>query len=107
MFDENKHLDAQLPPSINRITGMWVYSDIIELSAVGDTQAPILGYLLIQSKFDEMGYWNFNSPYNIEIKEHFVSNITIKIGTEPGEDFSIVDRKITCYLHVLHRPFLV
>ena len=79
MFDENKHLDAQLPPSINRITGMWVYSDIIELSAVGDTQAPILGYLLIQSKFDEMGYWNFNSPYNIEIKEHFVSNITIKI----------------------------
>ena len=79
MFNKYKRLDALLPPSINPITSLWVYSDIIELSAVGDTQASILGYLLIQSKFDEMGYWNFNPPYNIEIKEHSVSNITIKI----------------------------
>ena len=63
VFNKNERVDALLPPLIKRITSIWVYNDIIELLAVGDIQAPFLGYVLIQSKFDEMGYWNFNPPY--------------------------------------------
>ena len=62
VFDENERVDALVPPFIKQVTSMWVYTDIIELSAVGDIQAPVLGYVPIQSKFDEMGYWNFNRP---------------------------------------------
>ena len=56
---------------------MWVYSDIVEHSAVGDTQAPCLGYVPIQCKMIEMGYWRFNPPYYIKVKEHTVNNIAI------------------------------
>ena len=82
VFDENERVDALLPPLIKQITSLWVYTDIIEFSAVGDIQAPFLEYVPIQSKFDEMEYWNVNPPYYINIKEHFVNNITIKICTD-------------------------
>ena len=63
VFNENERVDELLPPLIKRITSMWVYTDIIEISAVGDIHSPFLGHVPIQSKFDEMGYWNFNPPY--------------------------------------------
>ena len=63
VFNENEHVDALLPPLIKRNTSMWVYTDIIKYSAVGDIQALFLGYVPILSKFDKMGYWNFNPPY--------------------------------------------
>ena len=68
MVNENERVDVLLPPLIKRITSMWVYTDIIELSAVGDIQELFLKYVPIQSKFDEMGYWNFNPPYYINMK---------------------------------------
>ena len=36
VFNENKLETALLPPLIKRITSMWVYTDIIEISVVGD-----------------------------------------------------------------------
>ena len=38
MFNENERMEALLPPLIKQITSMWIYTDIIELSAVGDIQ---------------------------------------------------------------------
>ena len=100
-------ITAKLPPSIHCCTSMWVYSDIVELSAVGDTQAPCLEYLPIQSKMNEMGYWLLHPPYYIKIKEHTVNNIAIMICNDMGEDFPIADGKVTCRLHFRRRPFLV
>ena len=107
VFNENERVDELLPPLIKRITSMWVYTDIIEISAVGDIHSPFLGHVPIQSKFDEMGYWNFNPPYYIKVKKHSISNITIKICTDTGENVLIVDGKVTCRLHFRRRPFLV
>ena len=107
MFNENERVDALLPPVIKRITSMWVYTNIIELSAVGDIQAPILGYVPIQSKFDEIGYWNFNPPYYIKVLEHSVSKITINICTDTGKDFPIVYGKVTSSLYFCRQQFLV
>ena len=56
VFNENERVDAILPPFIKRITSMWVYPDIIVLSAIGNIQAPFLEYVPNQSKFDEMAY---------------------------------------------------
>ena len=55
VFNENERVDALLPPLVKRIISMCVYTDIIELSAFGDMQAPFLEYVPIQSKFDKMG----------------------------------------------------
>ena len=51
VFNENERVDALLPRLIKQITSMLVYTDIIELYAVGDIQALLLGYVLIQKKF--------------------------------------------------------
>ena len=39
VFDKNERVDALLPPLIKQITRMWVYTDIIELSAVDNIKA--------------------------------------------------------------------
>ena len=107
VFNEHKRVDALLPPFIKQITSMWVYTDSIELSAVGDIQAPFLWYVPIQSKFDKMEYWNLNPPYYIKVNKNTVSNIIIKICTDTGEDFPIINGKVSCSLHFCRRPFLV
>ena len=54
VFNESERVDALLPALIKRITSMWVYTDIIELSAVGYIKATFVKYVPIQNKFDEM-----------------------------------------------------
>ena len=51
IFNENKWTQAKLPPSLKRITNMYVYSDIFELSSVNNSQVPIMGFLPIRSSF--------------------------------------------------------
>ena len=36
IFNANMYVQAKLPPSIHRIQNMYVYSDIVELSPVGN-----------------------------------------------------------------------
>ena len=68
---------------------MYVYSDIVELSPVGNSQVPIMGILPIKSMFQEIGHWVFNSPIYVRVREKNIRTITIKISTETGEEFPI------------------
>ena len=45
IFGANMYVQAKLPPSIKRISNMYVYSDIVKLSLVGNSQVPIMGFL--------------------------------------------------------------
>ena len=47
IFGANMYVQAKLPSSIQRISNMYVYSNIVELSPVGNSQAPIMGFLPI------------------------------------------------------------
>ena len=62
IFDSNKYIQAKLTYSINRISKMYVYSDIVELSPVGYSQVPIIRLLPITSNFQVSGQWVFNPP---------------------------------------------
>ena len=92
-------------PALKRITNMFIYSDIVELTATGDTQAATLGFLPLQSKFNETGYWSFNPPYFTRVKEKFIPRITIKLCTETGEPFPIVDGRVILHLFFRRIPF--
>ena len=46
VFNSNYYLQAKLPPSIKKISSMYVYSDIVEQSPVGNSQVPIMGFSL-------------------------------------------------------------
>ena len=107
IFDSNKYIQAKLPPSIKKISNMYVYSDNVELSLVNNSQVQIMGFLPIKNKFQETGHWVFNPPMYVRVREKNIRTITIKISTETGEEFPIQDDVITCRLNFRRRPFLV
>ena len=84
-----------------------MYSDIVEPSPVGNSQVPIMGFLLIKSKFQENGHLVFNLPMYVKVREKNISTITIKISIATGERFPIQDDVVTCRLNFCLRPFLV
>ena len=86
---------------------MYVYSDIVKLSPVGNSQVPIMGFLSITSKFQEMGHWVVNPPMYVRVRKTNIRTITIKISTENGEEFPIQDDVVTCRLNCRRRPFLI
>ena len=47
IFESNKYIQLNLFPSIKRISTMYLYSHIVELSLVGNSQVPIIIFLLI------------------------------------------------------------
>ena len=51
VFGANMYVQAKLPSSIQRISYMYVYSDIIELYSVGNSQVPIMNLFPIKSNF--------------------------------------------------------
>ena len=51
IFNANMYVQANLPPSIHRISNMYVYSNIVELSPVGNSQVSIMGFLPIKNNF--------------------------------------------------------
>ena len=86
---------------------MYVYSNIDELSSVGNSQVPIMDSLPIKSNFQENGHWVFNPPLYVRVREKNIKTITMKISTETGEEFPIHDDVVTCRLNFRRRPFLV
>ena len=47
IVNPNKHIHVKFPPSIKRISNMYLYSHIVELSPVGNSKVPIMGFLPI------------------------------------------------------------
>ena len=86
---------------------MYVYSDIVELSPVGNSKVQLMGFLQIKSNFQENGHWVFNPPLYVRVREYNIRTITMKISTETGEEFPIHDDVVTCRLNFRRRPFLV
>ena len=107
VFGANMYVQAKLPPSIQRISNMYVYSDIVELSPVGNSQVPIMGFFPINNNFQENGHLVINPPLYVRVREKNIKTITMKISTETGERFPINDDVVTCRLNFRRRPFLV
>lgn len=84
-IENDKILFAEKTPTVEPFTVMLVYTDISEHCLVGDTQAPLLGYIPIVSKFGSQAHWCLNPVYYVKVKENVLTNITIKICNELGE----------------------
>ena len=107
VFGANMYVQAKLPPSIQRISNMYVHLDIVELSPMGNSQVPIMGFSLIKSNFQENVQWVFNSPLYVRVITTNIRTIALKISTETGEEFPIYDDVFTCRLNFRRRQILV
>ena len=99
VFEATRPTRADLTPQLKRLSTMFVYSDIVELSLIGDTQAASLGFLPIQSKFGDQAYWSFNPPYYVRLREKHITTITIQLCDDTGKEFPIANGKVLCRLN--------
>ena len=77
IFDANKYIKEKLTPSNNRISNMYVYSHIVELSSVGNSHVPITKIFPIKNNFQESGHWVINVSMYIMVREKNIRSITI------------------------------
>ena len=91
--------EASLPPKISRLNEIYVYTDIIDIVLVGNTQAPLLGYFPVQSKWGSTSYWNFNPPYYVKVKENTIRTISIKLCDKTGETIKFESGTVICRLN--------
>ena len=82
--------------NVNLLTldNVFVNTDIIEQSLIGESQANLLGYFPIKSNFGENGYWCFNPPYDYRVTRNFIDSIFIKLCQMNGELFPFKKGKI-------------
>ena len=110
IFDLNKLIQAKLPPLINRISNMYVYSEIVDLFLISNSQVPIMGFLPIKSKFQKSGNWVFNPSIYVKVREKKMRTFTITISTETGDEFFLIQDDVVTYSqtfasdHSLLRP---
>ena len=83
---------------------MYVYSDIVELSHAGNSQIPIMGFLLNTTHFQENRHWVFNKPLYVKVDKNNINSITRKICTGTSKYFPIKDGEVICRLHFHRRP---
>ena len=91
IITQYRTIQTNLPPSLKQITNMCVYSNIVELSLLANSQVPIMGFLPIKRQFQENDHWVFNPPLYVRVREININTITIKILTETGDEFFIQD----------------
>ena len=106
IISQYRTIKADLPPSLEQIINIYVYSDIVELFRVNNSQVHIMGLFPIKSQFQNTGNWVFNPPINVRIREKNINNIIIKISTETGDEFPIQYGLVTCRLRFRRRPLL-
>ena len=70
--------------NLRTLDNVFVYSDIVEQSLIGESQANFLGYFPIKSSFGETGYWCFNPPYDYKVIKSFIDTISIKLTQKNG-----------------------
>ena len=107
IIPQYRTMQGDLPPSLKQITNIYVYSDIVELSPVGNSQVPIMVFFPIKSRFQENGDRVFNPALYVRVKEKNMNTITIKISTETGDEFSFQDGLVTCCLNFRRQLLLV
>ena len=86
--------------TIEQISSMYIYCDLIKYQMVGDTQAPLLGVLPVQGSYGEQIFWGFNPPYYIPLNKQHIDSITIRICTDTGDEIPFNPKgKSVCRLH--------
>lgn len=99
VIDKNSPIEATKVIWTNPINSMFLYSNITNHVLVGNTQTPLLGYFPVQTLWGQQGYWNFNPPYYLPVKESIVHTIQIRMCKDTGEDIKFETGTVICRLN--------
>ena len=98
IFSTRFRLRKQLPVTdrvnLRTLNNVFVYTDIVEESLIGESQGNMIGYFPIKTSFGETGYWCFNPPYHYRVKLSYIDTISLKLCRATGELFPFKNGKI-------------
>ena len=106
---ENGDLEmiSSKPPSLDPLTTMYVYTDIVKWQLVGDGESPLLGVVPIKGDLKDVSYFTFPHPYYVPLERHEISEINLKLKTDTGDPFPLVKNgKVVCRLHFRRKHLL-
>lgn len=108
-FDVSKNKNV-VNPGINvnvSVNHIYVYSDLTDYVVVGDTVAPLLRIIPMQSNAGnhQLDHYThiFNNPHYIPVSRHHIENIHIDLRTDTGENVPFVAGKCIVKLHFRRR----
>jgi hypothetical protein len=98
-FDTKMEKEAAGACNLKPIKSIYCYTNITEFVMVGNTQAPLLGYFPVNTKSGDTGYWNFNPPYYLPVKDSGIRSIDMQLCSDTGETLQFKSGDVICRLH--------
>jgi hypothetical protein len=98
-LEDGKVLESTVAPRLKPINSLYIYSDISDYVMVGNSQAPLLGILPVQSKWGDQAYWNFNPAYYVRVKQANIRTIALRVCDETGETVHFESGHVICRLN--------
>lgn len=86
IYLDNFPIESDIIDIEGSINSLFVYSDVVEKTHVGDSMSPLLAAVNVLSKtdFGQQVYHRFENPYYKPIAKHVINSIEIDIRTEFG-----------------------
>lgn len=96
----NGHYTSKKPFDLNAgLRLMYIYSDIVSYSAVGDTMTPLLRVCNVTGSHGEETSITFTRPQYVPVAHRDIENIEININNELGQPMSFMFGKSVVTLH--------
>ena len=91
------------PVELPQLHLMYIYSDIVGPSLVGDVQTPLLRVVALNRGGDGMITASFDKPYYLPVTRHDFDQIEILLNTELGTRMPFTNGKSLVVLHFRKR----
>ena len=91
---------SDLPPTLDPLTTMYIYTDLVKSQIVGDTQCPLIVVVPIKQEERDVCFFSFSHPYYVALTSLEISDINIQLKTDTGDPFPLaINGKVVCRLH--------
>lgn len=90
-----------VPPHVNKISSLYLYTDIIEHQFVGDSFSPLLRNITVPNSLrygDNISH-NYIQPHYMPVTRNNIDSIEIDLRSDTGEPIHFVSGKVIVKLH--------
>jgi hypothetical protein len=90
-----------------KLHSFFIYTDLTEHTAVGDSDVPLLGVVPIQGDLGERQHFTFTAPTYLMVNKSHIKTVLVQICNERGDQvaFPVNADPVLCHLHFRrHKP---
>lgn len=96
-----------VPPQVNKISALYLYTDIIEHQFVGDSFSPLLRTVSVPNslRYGDYVSHNYIQPHYIPVVRNNIDFIELDLRSDTGEPIQFGSGKVIIKLHFRQRTF--